>query len=197
MPVRILRAAGEWDDFVGRNSVMAWSSQRTVQEVATREYLILVMSQATTKQETSKEFWDRVRARIALHTTQRKSHKYARLAKKHRDIKTLVGLAVPLAPLVTNETERPSVTGKRNKLAAQQDNKCAYCGSQFDKLRPPTFDHIKPRSRGGTNHVDNLVAACSPCNQLKGNMASFEEAKAKAELYLAFAAMLKEKGYLR
>lgn len=32
-----------------------------------------------------------------------------------------------------------------------------------------TFDHVIPRSRGGSDHLDNLVLSCYPCNSAKGN----------------------------
>jgi 5-methylcytosine-specific restriction endonuclease McrA len=41
---------------------------------------------------------------------------------------------------------------------------CQYCGSDEDL----TFDHVIPRSRGGRTTWDNVVAACAPCNLLKG-----------------------------
>jgi 5-methylcytosine-specific restriction endonuclease McrA len=41
---------------------------------------------------------------------------------------------------------------------------CQYCGSHDDL----TFDHVVPRSKGGHTTWDNVVAACSPCNLLKG-----------------------------
>ncbi|WP_324606364.1 HNH endonuclease [Streptomyces cellulosae] len=31
------------------------------------------------------------------------------------------------------------------------------------------IDHVRPRSRGGSNRISNLVLACVPCNQAKGN----------------------------
>ena len=37
---------------------------------------------------------------------------------------------------------------------------CVYCGSGDDL----TFDHLIPRSRGGTTCWNNIVTACSPCN---------------------------------
>jgi hypothetical protein len=27
-----------------------------------------------------------------------------------------------------------------------------------------TFEHLKPKSRGGTNHKSNLSLSCKPCN---------------------------------
>ncbi|HSZ10523.1 MAG TPA: HNH endonuclease [Rhizomicrobium sp.] len=41
---------------------------------------------------------------------------------------------------------------------------CQYCGARDDL----TFDHVIPRSRGGRTTWDNVVAACAPCNLLKG-----------------------------
>jgi 5-methylcytosine-specific restriction endonuclease McrA len=41
---------------------------------------------------------------------------------------------------------------------------CQYCGSREEL----TFDHVIPRSRGGTTIWDNVVTACAPCNLAKG-----------------------------
>jgi 5-methylcytosine-specific restriction endonuclease McrA len=42
---------------------------------------------------------------------------------------------------------------------------CQYCAAKGDL----TFDHVVPRSRGGTTTWENVVAACSPCNLRKGS----------------------------
>jgi 5-methylcytosine-specific restriction endonuclease McrA len=44
---------------------------------------------------------------------------------------------------------------------------CAYCGRRTKFL---TFDHIIPRSSGGSNRIKNLVPACHTCNLEKGKM---------------------------
>ena len=41
---------------------------------------------------------------------------------------------------------------------------CQYCGDEDDL----TFDHVIPRSRGGRTTWENVVAACAPCNLMKG-----------------------------
>jgi len=41
---------------------------------------------------------------------------------------------------------------------------CQYCGARGDL----TFDHVVPRARGGTTSWENVVAACSRCNLMKG-----------------------------
>jgi len=53
---------------------------------------------------------------------------------------------------------------RRNVFRRDQD-RCQYCGSQ-EKL---TIDHVYPKSRGGRDTWENLVAACVPCNNRKGN----------------------------
>src|SRR5215831_7645835 len=49
---------------------------------------------------------------------------------------------------------------------------CYLCGSD-DVLRPSDgklrFDHVIPRSHGGTDGADNLRLCCRPCNRLKGH----------------------------
>ena len=42
---------------------------------------------------------------------------------------------------------------------------CSYCRCQ----RATTLDHIKPRSKGGSNLRSNLVPACQSCNHSKGS----------------------------
>jgi 5-methylcytosine-specific restriction endonuclease McrA len=40
---------------------------------------------------------------------------------------------------------------------------CSYCGEPANEV-----DHIQPRVLGGTDDLDNLVAACRRCNAMKG-----------------------------
>ena len=48
----------------------------------------------------------------------------------------------------------------------QNGHRCFYCG---ERGRPLTLDHIIPKSRGGTDRVANLTAACKKCNDQKDN----------------------------
>ncbi len=45
---------------------------------------------------------------------------------------------------------------------------CQYCGLGFP-THDLTFDHVVPRSRGGSTTWGNVVTACSPCNLRKGS----------------------------
>jgi 5-methylcytosine-specific restriction endonuclease McrA len=55
---------------------------------------------------------------------------------------------------------------KAKKVEARQKTSgwCIYCGVEAD-----TVDHMIPKSRGGTDDVDNLIPACRACNQEKGD----------------------------
>jgi 5-methylcytosine-specific restriction endonuclease McrA len=37
-----------------------------------------------------------------------------------------------------------------------------------------TLDHVIPRSRGGSDHLSNLVGSCAECNQDKGSLTGEE-----------------------
>ncbi len=42
------------------------------------------------------------------------------------------------------------------------DGGCAYCGTPCRG-----WDHVLPRSKGGTHTIDNMVPCCPPCNKRK------------------------------
>lgn len=48
------------------------------------------------------------------------------------------------------------------------DKHCHYCGKELHPLRDFCIDHVVPKCAGGTDAIDNLVAACRPCNLKKG-----------------------------
>jgi hypothetical protein len=56
-----------------------------------------------------------------------------------------------------------------NRALFERDNyQCMYCGHSHGYYNL-TRDHILPRSRGGRDCWENVVAACKRCNQFKGN----------------------------
>lgn len=58
----------------------------------------------------------------------------------------------------------------RERLFAQAGGMCVYgCGRPADHL-----DHIHPISRGGSNAIINMAAACTPCGQSKGDLTVME-----------------------
>lgn len=52
----------------------------------------------------------------------------------------------------------------RRNVMVRDEDRCAYCDG-----RASTVDHVVPRSRGGANSWENVVAACGPCNHRKGS----------------------------
>ena len=52
----------------------------------------------------------------------------------------------------------------RRGVLRRDAHHCAYCGRGAS-----TVDHIVPRSRGGIDSWENLVACCLRCNNLKGD----------------------------
>lgn len=46
---------------------------------------------------------------------------------------------------------------------------CHYCGTEFTPQNKATKDHLWPQSMGGSSQDFNIVDACKPCNQAKGN----------------------------
>ena len=61
-------------------------------------------------------------------------------------------------------------------LWAEQKGRCIYCDRRMSRPTPDgplpdkaaTLDHIYPRCKGGTDHIDNLALACNRCNVAKG-----------------------------
>jgi 5-methylcytosine-specific restriction endonuclease McrA len=51
----------------------------------------------------------------------------------------------------------------RPRILRRDDFTCFYCGQYAT-----TVDHVIPRRLQGTDHDDNLVAACRKCNFSKG-----------------------------
>ena len=78
---------------------------------------------------------------------------------------------------VTHRTDIPRridvdvpVPYRQNKhiLFGQQEGRCGGCKTEFP-FKLFEVDHVIPRSRGGTNHPDNLQLLCSHCNRVKGD----------------------------
>lgn len=54
----------------------------------------------------------------------------------------------------------------REYVFLKWQHRCAYCDANSVPLE---LDHVHARSKGGSNRVSNLVAACTACNQRKSN----------------------------
>ncbi|NUJ87285.1 HNH endonuclease [Plantibacter sp. MCCC 1A11337] len=57
----------------------------------------------------------------------------------------------------------------RRGVLRRDGHRCAYCGKAAT-----TIDHVQPRSRGGVDSWENLVACCLRCNNVKGDRTPVE-----------------------
>jgi hypothetical protein len=59
---------------------------------------------------------------------------------------------------------------KMLRLAARDGEHCVWCSTPLGHLSPQaTVDHVRCRSHGGGDALDNLVLACAPCNNRRAN----------------------------
>jgi 5-methylcytosine-specific restriction endonuclease McrA len=73
----------------------------------------------------------------------------------------------PSVILLTRYVKIPStrlIPVSRRGVLRRDAQRCAYCGGSAN-----TIDHVLPRSRGGQDSWENLVACCLRCNNVKGN----------------------------
>lgn len=69
---------------------------------------------------------------------------------------------------------------RKIEMYAEQDGACYLCGetmldpSSTEQLKDhclyPEFEHVTPKSKGGTNDMNNLLLACRSCNQSKRDL---------------------------
>lgn len=64
--------------------------------------------------------------------------------------------------------DRIRVKFSRLNIYTRDNFTCQFCGTRCDS-EDLTFDHVKPRSRGGRTIWENIVSACVPCNTKKGS----------------------------
>ena len=76
-------------------------------------------------------------------------------------------------PRRTDIGKVPNYRTQKHTLFGQQEGVCNGCKIAFP-FRNFTVDHVIPRSRGGTDHPDNLQLLCAACNSQKGNRTQAE-----------------------
>ena len=73
----------------------------------------------------------------------------------------------PSVILLTRYVRIPStrlIPVSRRGVLRRDNQRCGYCGGSAS-----TIDHVLPRSRGGQDSWENLVACCLRCNNVKGD----------------------------
>ncbi len=59
----------------------------------------------------------------------------------------------------------------RKNILRRDAYKCGYCGRGD---LPLTIDHIIPKAKGGSDSWENLICACTLCNNKKGDRTPIE-----------------------
>src|SRR5579859_4463918 len=79
--------------------------------------------------------------------------------------------------------DKPLTSEEGTNILQRDRFRCQYCGldgmARFEDSLIMSVDFVIPRARKGKKDPRNLVAACRPCNLLKGRhvFTNFEEAK--------------------
>jgi 5-methylcytosine-specific restriction endonuclease McrA len=60
-----------------------------------------------------------------------------------------------------------SVKFSRENIYARDKGQCQYCGTRV-KVSEFEYEHVIPRAQGGKTTWENIVVACTSCNQRKG-----------------------------
>jgi 5-methylcytosine-specific restriction endonuclease McrA len=114
---------------------------------------------------------------------QQKLDSHIRLAQKLQRILPITKVIVEVAAFDTQKMMNTEISGVeyqqgtlqgyeiREYLLEKWGRKCAYCKKQNIPLE---IEHIIPKSRGGTDSVNNLTLACHDCNQQKNNLTAAE-----------------------
>jgi len=109
------------------------------------------------------------------------SHK--KLIREIKQILPITKVIVEVATFDAHKMKKPEITGVeyqqgelqgyevKEYLLEKWKRKCVYCKKTGLKLE---VEHIIPKSRGGSNRVDNLTISCRKCNLKKGNKTAEE-----------------------
>jgi 5-methylcytosine-specific restriction endonuclease McrA len=112
-----------------------------------------------------------------------KKDSHIKLVNKLKNLLPITKVIVEVAKFDQQKMQNPEINGieyqqgtlqgynVRNYLLEKFDYKCIYCGK---KNIPLEVEHIIPKSRGGSNRVDNLTISCHDCNQEKDNQTAEE-----------------------
>jgi hypothetical protein len=79
--------------------------------------------------------------------------------------------------------------GRLKRKLREQFGRCYYCRRSIE-LGVATEDHKMPKSRGGEDIAENIVAACFDCNSQKNSMTAEEYRDYRRKLKLDFSQAL-------
>ena len=76
-------------------------------------------------------------------------------------------------PRRTDLGDLPNYRTHKHTLYGNQEGHCGGC-RMFFKFRNLEVDHVVPRAKGGSDHIDNLQLLCGACNRAKGTATQAE-----------------------
>ena len=84
-------------------------------------------------------------------------------------------LKLPSVVRLLRMVKRPKTPVKfsRQNIYSRDRYRCQYCGNQYP-TEELTYDHVMPKSRGGTTEWENIVTCCIDCNRKKGGRSPSE-----------------------
>jgi 5-methylcytosine-specific restriction endonuclease McrA len=93
---------------------------------------------------------------------------YPTPARSERDL-----IRVPAVAILKNYVSTPRKNNSFNApnlrtVLVRDKFQCQYCACKLG-LKSGTKDHVMPTSRGGTDTLNNVVAACKACNNKKAD----------------------------
>jgi len=125
---------------------------------------------------------------------------HIRLIEKTKKILPISKTKIEVSTFDAHKMKNPEVAGIeyqqgelqgyeiREYLLEKWKRKCVYCKKAGIKLE---IEHIIPKSRSGSNKVDNLTISCRDCNEKKGNKTAkefgFPDVHNQAKLFLKAA----------
>lgn len=69
--------------------------------------------------------------------------------------------------LVRPNKRRKAIKFSRHGIYLRDKGRCQYCSAKLRKSEMQ-YEHVIPRSQGGTTCWENILMSCMPCNQKKG-----------------------------
>ena len=78
------------------------------------------------------------------------------------------GKVIQRSDIPKRSEKLPNYRTHKHTLYGKQEGYCNGCKGHFP-FRNMTIDHIVPKSKGGTDHEENLQLLCGACNSTKGN----------------------------
>ena len=79
-----------------------------------------------------------------------------------------VPAVIKLTKWVNLKRRLPVIRFSRSNIYLRDNHTCQYCRKVFAETKL-TLDHLVPVVRGGKKNWENIVTACMPCNQRKGD----------------------------